>query len=430
MDRVLYLCLTLTTPVFCVYSPTKETEIRTETVLAATYDSVSRPSATTTVTVGINLLAIDEVDLPAQKFSAAGWVTMEWEDDRLVWTPSSKDDIDRIFATPATIWKPELMVDNSVDELGIIADSNLLLSVESDGAKATVEWDPPMLFIVHCEIDITYYPYDQQKCGIEIVSWGYSTSEVILQHMFTGLNLEDYQPNGEWEVVKTDVTTSTITETRNGVTKSFSQLEFWIHLKRRDQFYNTNVMLPIILSSILVTLVFLVPVESGEKLSYILTVLLIIAVFLTIIGDTLPAISLTTSVLGIFLASTLCIATLATFFTVGILFIYHKKGEPRVGSVIYILSRGMGKLCCMPYGNGFPSNSQVEPTEVVRSKSTSDGEKSRPGSATASDQSLSWTSIALIWDRFCFVVFVVVTFIANVVFILVLSVGGANSSTA
>ena len=107
-----------------------------------------------------------------------------------------------------------------------------------------------------------------------------------------------FRPNGEWEVVKTDVTTSTITETRNGVTKSFSQLEFWIHLKRRDQFYNTNVMLPIILSSILVTLVFLVPVESGEKLSYILTVLLTIAVFLTIIGDTLPAISLTTSVLG------------------------------------------------------------------------------------------------------------------------------------
>ena len=57
-------------------------------------------------------------------------------------------------------------------------------------------------------------------------------------------------------------------------------------------------MLPIILSSILVTLVFLVPVESGEKLSYILTVLLTIAVFLTIIGDTLPAISLTTSILG------------------------------------------------------------------------------------------------------------------------------------
>ena len=108
--------------------------------------------------------------------------------------------------------------------------------------------------------------------------------------------------NGEWEVTKTDVTSSVITETRNGVTRRHSQLDFWVYLKRRDQFYNTNIMLPMVLSSILVMLVFTVPVESGEKLSYILTVLLTIAVFLTIIGDTLPAISLTTSVLGNFLS--------------------------------------------------------------------------------------------------------------------------------
>ena len=57
-------------------------------------------------------------------------------------------------------------------------------------------------------------------------------------------------------------------------------------------------MLPIILSSFLVTLVFIVPVECGEKLSYTLTILLTIAVFLTVIGDMLPAISLTTSILG------------------------------------------------------------------------------------------------------------------------------------
>ena len=99
-------------------------------------------------------------------------------------------------------------------------------------------------------------------------------------------------------MTKTDVSTSILTETKNGVTKAYSQLHFNLFVKRRDQFYNTNVMLPIILSSFLVTLVFVVPAESGEKLSYALTVLLTIAVFLTIIGETLPAISLTTSVLG------------------------------------------------------------------------------------------------------------------------------------
>ena len=108
--------------------------------------------------------------------------------------------------------------------------------------------------------------------------------------------------HGEWEVTKTAVTSSVISETRNGVTRTHSQLDFWVYLKRRDQFYNTNIMLPMVLSSVLVMLVFTVPVESGEKLSYILTVLLTIAVFLTIVGDTLPAISLTTSILGKFLS--------------------------------------------------------------------------------------------------------------------------------
>ena len=104
--------------------------------------------------------------------------------------------------------------------------------------------------------------------------------------------------NGQWELTKTDVTSSVITEIRNGITRSHSQLDFWVYLKRRDQFYNTNIMLPMVLSSFLAMLTFTVPVGSGEKLSYILTVLLTIAVFLTIVGDTLPSISLTTSILG------------------------------------------------------------------------------------------------------------------------------------
>ena len=43
------------------------------------------------------------------------------------------------------------------------------------------------------QIDVSYYPYDHQKCGIEITSWGFTTSQVMLDHMFDGINLEDYR---------------------------------------------------------------------------------------------------------------------------------------------------------------------------------------------------------------------------------------------
>ena len=43
------------------YSAAKETEIRSETVLAASYDPVSRPKSQTHVKAGLNVLAIDEL---------------------------------------------------------------------------------------------------------------------------------------------------------------------------------------------------------------------------------------------------------------------------------------------------------------------------------------------------------------------------------
>jgi hypothetical protein len=42
-------------------------------------------------------------------------------------------------------------------------------------------------------VDITYYPYDTQKCAVELLSWSYTIDEVILDHLFEEVNLEDFQ---------------------------------------------------------------------------------------------------------------------------------------------------------------------------------------------------------------------------------------------
>lgn len=38
----------------------------------------------------------------------------KWQDDRLIWTPASYGDIDMIFTAPSKIWKPEIIVENSL----------------------------------------------------------------------------------------------------------------------------------------------------------------------------------------------------------------------------------------------------------------------------------------------------------------------------
>ena len=42
------------------------------------------------------------------------------------------------------------------------------------------------------QIDVRFYPYDQQVCGIELLSWLDST-EVTLNHLFDGISLEGYR---------------------------------------------------------------------------------------------------------------------------------------------------------------------------------------------------------------------------------------------
>ena len=55
--------------------------------------------------------------------------------------------------------------------------------------------------------------------------------------------------------------------------------------------------MPIILNSVLMNAVFLLPIESGEKMGYSLTVLLSYVVFLTWVTDNLPPVSTDTSIL-------------------------------------------------------------------------------------------------------------------------------------
>ena len=45
----------------------------------------------------------------------------------------------------------------------IIDNDELYLKAHSSG---TVTWDPPGVYIVNCDVDITYYPYDTQSCYV------------------------------------------------------------------------------------------------------------------------------------------------------------------------------------------------------------------------------------------------------------------------
>ena len=70
-----------------------------------------------------------------------------------------------------------------------------------------------------------------------------------------------------------------------------SQVELSIHLKRLPIYYLLNIIVPTIVLAFLSAFVFYVPVDSGEKLSLSITILLSFSVFLLILSDNTPNIS-------------------------------------------------------------------------------------------------------------------------------------------
>lgn len=78
------------------------------------------------------------------------------------------------------------------------------------------------------------------------------------------------RPHGEWSLISSSVFTEELHEIReDGVVEIYSQLDIFVKMERKSSYYVTSVLLPIVLTSFLSLFVFLLPVESGEKV-YIL----------------------------------------------------------------------------------------------------------------------------------------------------------------
>lgn len=128
-------------------------------------------------------------------------------------------------------------------------------------------------------------------------------------------------------------------------------------MKRRPAFAVINIVLPMVFMVVLNLLVFILPVDSGERVSYSITVLLAIAVFLTLVGDNLPKTSTPTALLSYFLLGDLFLSSVICLIVIlGLTFHHKDDSETPVPNRV---ARAV-KFCCYRKVCRFKNKTTVE----------------------------------------------------------------------
>ena len=58
-----------------------------------------------------------------------------------------------------------------------------------------VEWKPPAIYKSSCEIDVEFFPFDEQTCVMKFGSWTYDGGQVGRADGVQGYNFEEIECN-------------------------------------------------------------------------------------------------------------------------------------------------------------------------------------------------------------------------------------------
>ncbi|GFN81781.1 neuronal acetylcholine receptor subunit alpha-7 [Plakobranchus ocellatus] len=237
-------------------------------------------SVPTEVFVQLNLRSLREIVEREQYFVISAWMEVTWKDEIRSWDPSQYDGVSMVYPGTQEMWKPQIIVSNSIGERDLQEYDHSPLTLSWDGSA---QWLPGAMFSLSCTMDMTYFPFDRQTCELSVFAKEYVTDVTFTPTQPT-VNTLGYAKDGEWHLESTSVTSRTVAHKKF----QFSRLTYTFNFSRRAAFYLYNVLMPVVLMSLLSPLVFLLPEDSGERVSYAVTLLLSLAVFMGFVASLLP----------------------------------------------------------------------------------------------------------------------------------------------
>lgn len=287
--------------------------------LLSNYNRLERPvvndSAPILVELGFTLLQIIDVDEKNQVLMTNAWLQLHWTDIYLSWDTENYPGVQNLRFPSDQIWTPDILLYNSADErFDATFHTNVLVN-----ASGYCQYIPPGILKSTCYIDVRWFPFDVQKCNLKFGSWTHNGWLLDLQML--DVDTSTYIPNGEWDLV--DVPAKRNELYYECCKEPYPDVTFTVIMRRRTLYYGLNLLIPCVLISGLALLVFLLPADSGEKISLGITVLLSLTVFMLLVAEIMPATSDSVPLIAQYFASTMMIVGMSVVVTVIVLQFHH-----------------------------------------------------------------------------------------------------------
>ncbi|XP_069392753.1 neuronal acetylcholine receptor subunit alpha-7-like isoform X2 [Paralichthys olivaceus] len=282
------------------------------------YNPMERPvandSQTLTVQFSFTLMQVMDVDEKNQILTTNAWLQM-WYDHYLQWNQSEYPGVKNLRFTADQVWTPDILLYNSAhDKFDATFKTNVLVN-----SSGFCEYLPPGIFISTCNVDVRWFPFDIQRCELKFGSWTFDGW--LLDIQMKEADVSGYMRNGEWDLLE-------VPGGRHEVfydccAEPYPDVTFVVTLRRRTLFYALNLLIPCVLLSSMTLVVFLLPANSGEKISLGITVLLSLTVFMLMVAEIMPATSDSVPLIGQYFASTMVIVGMSVVATVIVLQFHH-----------------------------------------------------------------------------------------------------------
>ncbi|XP_054853947.1 5-hydroxytryptamine receptor 3A-like [Eublepharis macularius] len=330
-------------------SSSKGTFLQLSNYLLTHYKKGVRPvkdwRTTTNVAIDVMIYAILSVDEKNQVLTTYIWYRQCWTDEFLKWDPGDFDNLTQMSIPTESIWVPDILINEFVD-VGKSPDIPYVY-IHHTGEVQNLK---PVQVVTACSLDIYNFPFDVQNCSLTFTSWLHNIRDINISLWRSQEAVKNdksvFMNQGEWELLHV---LSYFREFRvDAASESYAEMKFFVVIRRRPLFYAVSLLLPSIFLMVMDIVGFYLPPDSGERVSFKITLLLGYSVFLIIVSDTLPATAIGTPLIGVYFVVCMALLVISLTETILIVRLVHKQDlQPHVPDWVkrWVLERAAVLLC-------------------------------------------------------------------------------------